>query len=228
MGLDDSGMQFVAVEFDSWSEGSFDPDSSLPAHIGIDSSVHGNVARIAVPRFNGSDDSDPRYAWVDYDGVVDQFDVFFSGSPEKPNEPTLTASLDLQSIFEDSPSLWAGWTAANGEQTWNTHAVQDFAISTSAELAFEAESINLSDFVSELQAGANVLAIHGLNASVEDDDFLIKTTLTATQSNRLDLDSPGYLDPIRKGLMEGETPSSRSKVSAWTVTERRFTPPSIT
>ncbi|MEX2186307.1 MAG: lamin tail domain-containing protein [Pirellulales bacterium] len=43
-----------------------------------------------------------------------------------------------------------------------------------------AEDIPLTAFLGTLQAGANVLAIHGLNASAGDDDFLILPELIAT------------------------------------------------
>ncbi len=225
LGLDNSGMQFVAVEFDSWSEGSFDPDGSLPSHIGIDSSVHGHVARVAVPRFNGSDNANPRYVWVDYDGVEDQFEVYFSEAKEKPSEPTLSTAIDLQSLFEDSPSLWAGWTAANGEDTWNQHEVHDFTITTTAEHAFEAETIDLSDYLNELLPGHNVLAIHGLNASVNDNDFLIKPTLAATQSNFINLDARGYFTTPTPGEPNVEPTAAPSGDVAFSTTGRTFVEP---
>ena len=47
LGLDSTGMTFVAIEFDSFDSGSFDPDTSLGSHVGIDTSRDGNVARAA-------------------------------------------------------------------------------------------------------------------------------------------------------------------------------------
>lgn len=225
LGLDSSGMQFVAVEFDSWSGGSFDPNDDLPSHIGINSSVVGNIARVAVPRFNGSGESDPRYAWIDYDGVTNQLDVFFSDIEVKPGNETLSATVDLQSIFEDSTSLWAGWTAANGAETWNTHEVKDFTITTSGNAAFKSEAIDLSNFVHELRPGENVLAIHGLNASVDDADFLIRPTLNVTQNNRFELDTAGYFNVPTPGEPNAESTEAPSGIVTYSVAGRTFAEP---
>ena len=57
---------------------------------------------------------------------------------------------------------------------WNSSAVA----SRSDRLAMEPEAINISAFLHMLQPGDNVLAIHGLNGRVRDDDFLIVPELT--------------------------------------------------
>ncbi len=54
------------------------------------------------------------------------------------------------------------------------------------------ESINITGFLSLLQNGANVLAIHGLNSSAADDDFLLLPQLVAasTQGSERYFDGP--------------------------------------
>ncbi len=86
LGLDSTGMSFLAVEFDTGATGSFDPDDTLPTHVGIDTSTDGNLARAAVQRFNGhailSGQPGPgvnlRYVWVEYDGLTETLSVFFA------------------------------------------------------------------------------------------------------------------------------------------------------
>jgi hypothetical protein len=52
-------------------------------------------------------------------------------------------------------------------------------------LALLFEDINVSDYLSALQTGANVLAIHGINKSAADNDFLLLPTLVEYQASAL-------------------------------------------
>lgn len=58
---------------------------------------------------------------------------------------------------------------APGSLSWNSAATAEHPDAA----AFSAESFDLSASAGLLQDGMNVLAIHGLNRSVEDDDFLV-------------------------------------------------------
>jgi hypothetical protein len=119
LGLDNLGAAFVAIELDSFSDGAFDPDNTLPSHIGIDTSAVGNVARVAVPKFNGDGPGvSPEYLWVDYNGATRAMDVYLSQTATKPAAPTLSAQVDLAAIFGDTPVLTAGWTAST-DLAWN-------------------------------------------------------------------------------------------------------------
>ena len=60
----------------------------------------------------------------------------------------------------------------------------------SPEIQFE--EIDVSEHVDLLQNGGNVLAIHGLNISSNDDDFLMVPELVATQFSSLDLATTHY------------------------------------
>jgi hypothetical protein len=61
-------------------------------------------------------------------------------------------------------------------QTWNSAATASREVGD----AITPESINLSSFLDVLRPGTNVLAIHGLNASAGDGDFLVLPDLSAT------------------------------------------------
>jgi hypothetical protein len=63
-----------------------------------------------------------------------------------------------------------------GTAAWNSHA--DSAIESNVQ-DFD-EYIDLSAFAGDLKAGANILAIHGMNSSTTSSDFLITVALDAT------------------------------------------------
>ena len=63
-----------------------------------------------------------------------------------------------------------------GTPAWNSHA--DSAVESNVQDVDE--SIDLSAFLSDLKVGANVLALHGMNASNTSSDFLITVELDAT------------------------------------------------
>ena len=228
LGLDQAGMQFVAVEFDSWSEGSFDDEEDLPSHIGIDTSVDGSVAREAVPRFNGSSGTNPRFVWIEYDGRSDVIDVYFSSSVTKPASPTLSTSLDLEAIFGGIPSLWAGWTAATGEEAWNSHKVLNWEITTLAsEPGLVSETIDVSEFVQQLRPGENVLAVQGLNISAQDPDFLIRPTLVAAQNNVVSLDGRSYFSEPTPGAANSQGVQAPAGSVSFSATGRTFVDPFV-
>jgi hypothetical protein len=63
-----------------------------------------------------------------------------------------------------------------GTPAWNSHA--DSALESNIQDVDE--SIDLSAFLGDLKVGANVLALHGMNASNTSSDFLITAELDAT------------------------------------------------
>ncbi len=116
LGLPSTSTPFIAVEFDNFKGGDYDRTDAPPTHIGIDTSNNGSVASVAVTRYNGrSQGWDLRYAWIDYDGVSEQMDVYFSDFNSKPVTPTLSQSINLHEIFGSSlSSLTVGFTAGTG------------------------------------------------------------------------------------------------------------------
>jgi len=71
--------------------------------------------------------------------------------------------------------------------TWNGAAVADHPDSE----AIWFEQIDISSSLGLLRQGANLLAIHGMNLSAEDADFLISAELRAAGDDAADLDLPG-------------------------------------
>ena len=66
-----------------------------------------------------------------------------------------------------------------GTPTWNSLAETNH--DDSAAVNFE--SFYISDYISELHQGENILAIHGLNSSITSSDFLICVELVGTDSS---------------------------------------------
>ena len=60
--------------------------------------------------------------------------------------------------------------------SWASNAI---GTQTDAE-AVQFREFDISDHISELQPGSNVLSIQGLNSNISDDDFLIEPVLTAS------------------------------------------------
>lgn len=191
LGLDATGSTFLAIELDSVATGSFDPDDTLPSHLGITTSADGSVARVGIPRFNGNaffaNDPGPGVnlirLWVDYVGETGELSVYMATAPnqDKPATPTLTTTIDLAELFGGDPELYTGWTSATGA-AYNAHEVLGWNIRTGVgELGREAELFDVSEHVDALQPGKNVLAIHALNLAANDEDFLLAPQLTVQE-----------------------------------------------
>jgi hypothetical protein len=83
----------------------------------------------------------------------------------------------------------------DGTPAWNSSAVASRPDSEAAQF----ESIDVSAFLGTLQQGDNLLAIHGLNLSATDADFLISAELIADTSDSRDnppLPATQYSGPI--------------------------------
>ena len=192
LGIDNSGAVFLAIELDSVASGSFDPDTTLGSHLGIDTSAAGNVARVAVPRFNGNSifagqpgpGVNKIYLWVGYKGETQTLDVYMATTATKPDAPTLSTKVDLGQLFAGTPQLYMGWTAATGA-AYNGHDVLSWNVKTGVgELGRVPVTLDVSQHVNLLKSGKNVLAIHGLNVDANDEDFLLASSLK-TQEVRL-------------------------------------------
>jgi hypothetical protein len=211
LGLDGAFTQYVAIEFDTWNTGSFDPaDGSAPAsHVGINSSTAGgHIARAAVPYFNNGG---VRNVWIDYDGQTDTMDVYFTTSATKPATPTLSAQVDLAAVFGGLPQLYAGFTAGTGG-AFNTHEVVSWELTSGAgNIGASPQTIDITEYAHLLSPTGNVLAIHAMNLSASDNDpvslsdrdFLVRPQLSITTVEPIDTSNTWYFDPSTPGAPNG-------------------------
>lgn len=179
---------YVAVEFDTWHTGALDPASNNGTngnHIAIDASTS-QVSLFqtgALPRFNNGA---TQYAWIDYDGATDTMRVYLNGAANvKPATPTLSGTIDLSALFGGATDVYLGFTAGTGG-AYGNHDILSWQFTADAPTAppppvgpqrFADEQIGISAFRHLLTAGTNVLAVHGLNVSASNSDFLILPTL---------------------------------------------------
>ncbi|MCP9472226.1 MAG: hypothetical protein NNA30_05790 [Nitrospira sp.] len=102
----------VAVEFDSWNNGSVDGFSSN--HVGIN--VNGNIDSEQLSEIIEADlnAGDIWHAWVDYDGVAQVLEARLSRSNIRPSAPsTPPHTIDLASML-GSTNVFAGFTSGTG------------------------------------------------------------------------------------------------------------------
>jgi hypothetical protein len=85
-----------------------------------------------------------------------------------------------------------------GTPTWNSSA--DSTHSDSEAVNFE--YIDISSYLSSINTGDNILAIHGLNVSLTSSDFLISVELVAVEEET----SQDSEDGIRTGVMQYTAP----------------------
>jgi hypothetical protein len=117
--------------------------------------------------------------------------------PFNVSNPATLASLTLRMKYDDGFVAYLNGARvasrnAPAAPQWNSTA-------TAAHPNYQAlvfEDINISDFLGSLQAGANVLAIQGLNQSAADFDFLLLPELveykvTALTNNYFATPTPG-------------------------------------
>jgi hypothetical protein len=98
----------------------------------------------------------------------------FNGNPDEFNFMTLKIRYDDGFIAYLNGTEVARRNF-NGTPLWNSRA----SASHSDSVAVQLEYIDISAFLDNLQQGANLLAIQGLNASTTSSDFLISTELIA-------------------------------------------------
>ena len=98
--------------------------------------------------------------------------------PFEVDDPASVETLTLRMKYDD------GFVAyLNGIEVANANAPQVLGWNSTATAshsgneAITAESVNLSEFLSELLAGTNVLAIHALNLEADDESFLCSAEL---------------------------------------------------
>ncbi|MEX2187136.1 MAG: lamin tail domain-containing protein, partial [Pirellulales bacterium] len=184
---------FVAIEFDTWHTGAFD----LPAnngtngnHLAIDASTSTQSLYQSgpLPRFNNGA---TQYAWIDYDGATDTMRIFLNATANvKPATPSLTGTIDLAALFGGATEVYLGFTAGTGG-AYGNHDILAWQFTADAPTVpppptgpqgFASEQIDISALRHLLTTGTNVLAVHGMNVSADNSDFLILPTLLGSSA----------------------------------------------
>ncbi|GAA6188135.1 L-type lectin-domain containing protein [Litorivita sp. NS0012-18] len=106
----------IAVEFDTWGNGSGDAFSNN--HVGIN--TNGSTASLVLADPGYTLQSSTTYAWVEYDGTW--LDVFVNNAGFQPAAPLLSYALDLASIGSTG---FFGFTASTGAAN-STHTINSF------------------------------------------------------------------------------------------------------
>ncbi|NVK56009.1 MAG: hypothetical protein HWE26_10360 [Alteromonadaceae bacterium] len=124
IGFDGLG-ESLGVEFDTWDNGTpTDPNGN---HVGVN--LDGNVTSVTTvnepTRFNNGSDW---FAWIDYDGTIDELSVRYSQTSVKPTLEAIIYNVDLTSIF-DSTDVFVGFTSATGS-AYNNHDINSFSFNT--------------------------------------------------------------------------------------------------
>ncbi|MFG0262920.1 MAG: Calx-beta domain-containing protein [Novipirellula sp. JB048] len=112
----------VAIEFDTWKNSWDRFDDEVAIH--RDGDFKNAMAAAPAPfRLNSGASG---HAWVDYDGLSNTLRVFLSETNQKPNTPTLTQTIDLQSTL--GSQFYVGFTASNYDQP-NAHQILSWSMS---------------------------------------------------------------------------------------------------
>jgi ELWxxDGT repeat protein len=109
--------QSVGIEFDTYG-GKYNPhDRGNSNHISLlrDGNVRAPLAT-ATPEFD-LNSGERAHAWITYDGLADQLEVFVSQTPQRPEQALLSANIALDSLLEDI--AYVGFTAATGGRVDN-------------------------------------------------------------------------------------------------------------
>ncbi len=98
----------VAVEFDTYVNGGFDPSNN---HISI---ISGNVNNPLTTTLSPVDlnSGDTFYAWVDYHGGTHSLSVYLSTDPTKPAFALTKTNVDLSTVV--GTNAYVGFTAGTG------------------------------------------------------------------------------------------------------------------
>ncbi len=101
----------IAVEFDTWNNGSIDDFSSN--HIGID--VNGNIDSVVLAEVTEADmnDGDIWNAWVDYNSVTQLLEARLTRSSTRPALAMIAYTIDLASVL-GTTNAFVGFTSGTG------------------------------------------------------------------------------------------------------------------
>ncbi len=130
-----------------------------------------------------------------FDGLIDEFAIYdLTGLADTAARQAKVADIAAHASF----------TPPAANLSWDSTATSDRADSA----ALAAESFNLNSHIDELQAGTNVLAVHGLNTATNSFDFLVLPELEVSQLTA---------DPGTVSYLTGPTPGEGNQPGSATV-----------
>ena len=124
--------------------------------------------------------------------------------PFEVSDPSQLSTLLLRMKYDD------GFVAyINGVEVWSENAPGELAWDSAAtashsdSLAVQFQDFDISAHLGALEPGANILAIHGLNAGATNSDFLVLPELTAVVAGEIQPEQPLYLMQATPGEPNG-------------------------
>ncbi len=138
---------------------------------------------------------------------IDLYDQMYRGQtscyiriPFTTQQPEQFEVMTLRIRYDDGFVAYINGTEVarrnfEGTPTWNSSAETTHTDSEAVNF----EDIDISSYIDELGSGSNILAIHGLNASLTSSDFLISAELVAYEA--LEDDSSSQTN-VSQGVLE--------------------------
>ena len=102
----------VAIEFDTWNNGSVDGYSASHVGINLNGDIN-SVARANVTPHLDANYSNDWFAWIDYNGVADLLEVRLAQVDLRPQLAILSYTVDLAAVL-GSTFGYAGFTSGTG------------------------------------------------------------------------------------------------------------------
>ncbi|WP_041049115.1 S-layer homology domain-containing protein, partial [Gordoniibacillus kamchatkensis] len=120
----------IAVKFDTFQNGPTLGNLHDPSDNYIGLALNGDVDNTNPSRYTAISktsydmkDGTVHYAWIDYDGSAKTMSVYISNTTTRPATAALvTPNVDLDSIFNGSVGIYAGFTSATGK-AWENHDI---------------------------------------------------------------------------------------------------------
>ena len=125
--------QSLAIEFDSYLNNNSDSDLN-DNHISVlrDGNSQTSLAVAAAPfNLNGGQQLS---AWIDYDGVSDNLEVYLSDTAQKPSVSLLSLNIELDAVVGEQAFL--GFSAGTGGR-FNEHSILNWELTSDSSFLSE-------------------------------------------------------------------------------------------
>ncbi len=180
----------VAVEFDTWNNAASDDNNGN--HVGIDLDGSTDSLGTVTPITPFMNDGNTWYAWVDYNGATDLFEVRLAQVNVRPVAATTSATVDLPTVL-GATNAFVGFTSGTGA-AGGDHDILSWTFIN----AFNPVGVN-----------AAPVANAGPDQSVAQTSGATQVTLNGSGSTDPDGDTLTYAwaGPFNGGTATGATPT---------------------